>query len=128
MTQQIATTPEQGKRILACGVDPKSADFVWMEDKPNNPRLTLRSEIIEDSNPCIVEYGWSLGRILAILPPEVEVDLCVYYLEVIPNWRLSYTYYDYPLNVFDADDLIECCVKAIEWLTKNGYKLDEIKQ
>ena len=128
--------------MIACGVDPKSADFVWMEDKPNNPRLTLRTEIIEDSNPYIVGYGWSLGRILALLPTEIKTEDNSYYDEIstfglliypyMQGWQIDYQYCEddecYCLKCIHGFDLIEACVKAIEWLTKEKFKLNEIKQ
>lgn len=141
MNQQIATTPEQSKRLIACRVDPKSADFVWMEDKPNNPRLTLRTEIIEDNNPYLVGYGWSLGRLLALLPPTITEnsdyydEICNYGLLIYPymqGWQIDYQYCEddecHCLKCIHGSDLIEACVKAIEWLTKEKFKLNEIKQ
>ena len=140
MKENIATTPEQGKRILACGVDPKSADFVWMENKPN-PRLTLRTEIIEDSNPYIVGYGWSLGRLLAILPKIIICDAYGYiWLEIVwlyeENSIPTIRYFTQPNENDDEPDqweftdesIIECAVQAVEWIKDNGYKLNEIKQ
>ena len=145
MNQNICTTPEQSKRLIACGVDPKSADFVWMEDKPNNPRLTLRTEIIEDSNPYIVAFGWSLGRILALLPFVIDYK---YYLTIQKHkedsdpfhWGIAYMSAEYDnketLSTHSKDakfpkltnDLIEGLVMIIQDLKRNGYKLNEIKQ
>lgn len=132
MTQQIATTPEQGKRLLACGVDPKSADFVWMEDKPN-PRLTLRTEIIEDSNPYIVGYGWSLGRLLAMLPQDLMWQGLYYRLVMGPNeygWEIEYNDLSVLNNLHrvGAENLIDAVVYLIEWLTEEKYKLNEISK
>ena len=130
MNQQIATDPTQSQRLLACGVDPKSADFVWMEDKPN-PRLTLRTEIIEDSNPYIVGYGWSLGRILAMLPKDLMWQGLYYRLVMGPNenrWEIEYNDLSVLNNLHrvGAENLIEAVVRMVEWLTKYGYKLNNI--
>ncbi|MDE5886445.1 MAG: hypothetical protein K2H46_02535 [Muribaculaceae bacterium] len=132
MKQQIATDEGQSARLLACGVDPKSADFVWMEDKPN-PRLTLRTEIIEDSNPYIVGYGWSLGRLLAMLPKDLMWQGLYYRLVMGPNeygWEVEYNDLSVLNNLHRvvAENLIEAVVRMIEWLTEEKYKLNEITQ
>lgn len=137
MKQNIATTPEQSKRLLDCGVDPKSADFVWMDDNP--PRLTLRTEIIEDNNPYIVAFGWSLSRLLSLLPKVITCDAYGYiWLEIVwlyeENSIPTIRYFTPPNEnddepdqwEFTDDSIIECAVQAVEWLFQNGYKLNEI--
>lgn len=131
MKQNIATTPEQSKRLLDCGVDPESADFVWMDDNP--PRLTLRTEIIEDNNPYILAFGWSLSALLALLPKDLMWQGLYYRLVMGPNekgWEIEYNDLSVLNNLHraTADNLIECVVLMIEWLVKENYKLNEIKQ
>lgn len=130
MKNNIATTPDQGKRLLACGVDPKSADFVGMVDNP--PRLTMRTEVIEDSNPYIVAPAWSLSMLIALLPNRILVDdawyecqicLCTFGYEV----RYHSEVFKDPYGCL-CENPIEGCVEAIEWLSQNGYKLNEIKR
>ena len=118
MNQQIATTPEQSKRIIACGVDPKSADFVWMEDEPN-PRLTLRTKIIEDSNPYIVGYGWSLSALMDMINEE---RVLVAYLPKEKEWQVLAKINNVNHGCY-SDSPIESCVKMIEVMYKYGYNL-----
>lgn len=131
MKQNISTTPEQSKRLLDCGLDPESADFVWMDDNP--PRLTLRTEIIEDNNPYILAFGWSLSALLALLPKDLMWQGLYYHLVMGPNekgWEIEYNDLSVLNNLHraTADNLIECVVLMIEWLVKENYKLNEIKQ
>lgn len=140
MKHQIATDPSQSARLIACGVDPKSADFVWMEDNPN-PRLTLRTEIIEDSNPYIVAFAWSLSALIAMLPKIITCDAygCIW-LEIVwlyeENSIPTIRFFTPPNENDDEPDqweftdenIIECAVQAVEWIKDNGYKLNEIKQ
>ena len=145
MNQNIATTPEQSKRLIACGIDPKSADFVWMEDKPK-PRLTLRTEIIEDSNPYIVGYGWSLGRLLALLPPTItsspyededpygdydKYDFGLLLCTMYRGWQVVYGPTDEEdgvYNLYESEDasVIEAVVRMIETLVSHKRKLNTI--
>ena len=65
---QIATTIEQSKRLLAAGIDPKSADMYWgnvdfggcfqITLLPANPHLDINSTI---------SPAWSLSRLWDIL-------------------------------------------------------------
>lgn len=137
MKHEIATNPSQSQRLIACGVDLKSAAFVWMENKPNNPRLTLRTEIIEDNNPYILAFAWSLSALLALLPMEIRKDGIDFTMELKPyphdeeccRWCISY--YDSELEATayysEAPDPIEACVQMTEWLVDNGCKLNEIE-
>lgn len=134
---QIATDPDQSSRLIACDVDPKSADFVWMDDKPNNPSLTLRTEIIEDNNPYILAFAWSLWALLALSPKEITDDNGdSYYLSIAQQFPLSYEYgVSYKPCWSDGDAImrerdncpIEACVQMIEWLVDNGYKLNVVE-
>lgn len=134
MKQAIATDPSQSARLQACGVNPKSADFVWMDD--NQPRLTLRTEIIEDGNPYIVAPAWSLSTLLALLPMEIRKSGIDFTMELKPYpheeecYRWCISYYDNELEATayysEAPTPIEACVRIVEELTDNGYKLNEI--
>ena len=139
MKNQIATNPEQSQRLIACGVDPKCADFVWMEDKPN-PRLTLRTEIIEDSNPYIVAFGWSMSALIAMLPTYLTSAMGNKYMLELSKLRMHNAWEVQWFNgrerwrTVDKDKKyhklwdespIEACVKAIEWLAANGYNFNE---
>lgn len=129
---QIATDPSQSERLKACGVDPKSADLVWMDDKPS-PRLTLRTEIIEDNNPYIVAVCWSLSALIALFPMEINDEglQTVFQLTPYPDeLKWAAEYYDYTMDKYLCSQRdynpIEACVKAIEYITQNGYKLNGI--
>lgn len=128
---QIATDPDQSSRLIACGVDPKSADFVWMDDNP--PRLALRTEIIEDNNPYIVTVAWSLSALLALLPKEIyDCDDCYYFslakeLVICDDYSAAYKpcWFKGEELIYKRDNCpIEACVQLIEWLTANNFKLN----
>lgn len=69
---QIATTIEQSKRLLAAGIDPKSADMYWghvdfggsmqIVELPANPHLDINSTI---------SHAWSLSRLWDLLSGTV---------------------------------------------------------
>lgn len=137
MKHEIATNPEQSQHLIACGVDPKSADMVWMDDKPNNPRLALRTEIIEDGNPYIVTVAWSLSALLAMFPKEIyDKSDDMYYFSLAKEMAASDDYRAaYKPCWSEGEDLIykcspspiEACVQMIEWLVENGYKLNGVE-
>ena len=126
----IATTQEQSDRLLRCGVSADTADMARYED---------------DSVPMMPwdwttgSYGgtfpaWSLSRLLGLLPKRIKRgDYSDYTLNLSCDgcfWDLEYTYARYcgeddSLVLFEDTDPIEVCVKAIEWLMENNYKLNE---
>lgn len=148
MKHQIATTIEQSKRLLACGVDSKSADMVWLNRGKLEPYLTFNM----GSNRAIPEVGdipaWSLSTLLALLPTKIDKGyyltmqrcnalgspfayglaymLCDYDdVEDLDNWH---THSVGKKCVTNSDNPIEAVIRAIEWLVQNGYSLNTPKQ
>lgn len=132
MKHQIATTPEQSQRLIACGVNPESADMLHFD----NAILELRGlgKIPEYSTPA-----WSLSALLALLPSVIKEDndsfdeIHSYGLLMYPymqGWQIDYQCCVddecFCLKCIHDTELIEVCVTAVEWLTANGYKLNEI--
>lgn len=137
MKPQIATTPEQSKRLLACGVDPKTADMVWLNRGRNPAYLTFN----EGCNRAIPEVGdvpaWSLSALLALLPKDIYDDDDSYYFSLAKEYPLSNEYgaayipswYKGDALVRKHDDSpIEACVQIIEWLIPNKHQLNKIEE
>lgn len=151
---QIATNKGQSARLIACGVDPESADMCYLYWNESGEQLS-REEYLEIFNESFLDgrvelvskdFGdydhsyendspaWSLSALLALLPMVIRkygVDFSMilqsYPYEAECNrWCISY--YSWELEVTEcycaAPDPIEACVQMIEWLTKNGYKLN----
>lgn len=135
MTTNIATTLSQSRRLLQCGVPAESADmFRWVN--------SYGQEFLETHykpSPA-VKYtpAWSLSALLGLLPKEIKVDedpyseVQEYGLLIYPfmgGWQVDYQYCDNDecqcLKCVHGTDLIEACVKAIEWLAEDGYKLND---
>ena len=137
----IATTIEQSDRLLACRVDPETADMFYTNyrTKPNDgvPIVkTVSLGIRKDLIPA-----WSLSALLELLPKEIDIDgypyrisiyfentdepvignkWCLYYKPKKHNERSRID--DVPMY---ASDLIECAVLMIEWLHNQDYKLNQ---
>lgn len=137
--KQIATTPEQSQRLLACGVSPETADMML------TPHNTLSTEPYKNAlSDRGYSPAWSLSALLGLLPKEIDIDgypyrISIYFESpdepVIGNqWCLYYKpkkhneksrIDDVPMY---APDLIECAVLMVEWLTANNYKLNGIEK
>lgn len=134
MTTNIATTREQSARLLQCGVDPRTADMMF------TPHNTLSAEPYKEG---LKDRGyfpaWSLSALLPMLPSKIETDedpydeIQEYGLLLYPfkgGWQIDYQYciYDecHNLMCIYSTDIIEICVRAIELLTANNYKLNEL--
>ena len=131
MKHQIATTNEQSRRLIACGVDPNTADMCYVGGWKDVCAIPF-SKCNKEDTPA-----WSLSTLLALLPTEIKEDsdyydeICNYGLLIYPymqGWQIDYQYCEYDechcLKCVHGSDLIEACVKAIEWLTANGYTLN----
>lgn len=134
MKTQIATTKEQSQRLLECMVNSNTADMyadnydaLW--DVPFKD-CCRKKEV--GFSPA-----WSLSALLSLLPTEIKEDngsfdeISTYGLLIYPymqGWQIDYQYCKddecHCLKCIHDFDLIEACVKAIEWLTKNGYTLN----
>ena len=154
MKHQIATNPEQSQRLIACGVNPHSADMCYLYWDESGDQLS-RDEYLEIFNDSFLDGrvelvpkdfadydhsyetdspAWSLSALLALLPKEITDDNGNEYHFSLAYERPLCSDYDvsYKPCWFDGEDLIakhdsspiEACVQMIEWLTANGYTLN----
>ena len=147
MKQQIATDESQSARLIACGVDPSTADMVWQTPITTSQKrigekiLVLRHHNHQDYVGDVP--AWSLGRILALLPPTIttdedeygepiDYDLFIYPSATGKIWSVSYAYTEegYSDMLYESEDasVIEAVVRMIETIASNKHKLNEIKQ
>ena len=190
MTTSIATTPSQSRRLLECGVDPKTADMVWTyfeSDGEQYERLDVMSEYAYEVSSLKPIPAWSLSTLLSLIPPiiyapditdvpdnlseedeiagnwvppireyqwqmwcnpgrsfefegEKTVTPPVYGMKytsvrflppthpIAPNSPLTLYLYGDDGNIlaWTDENPVEVCVKAIEWLTANNYKLNQL--
>ena len=129
MNTNIATDLSQSQRLRRCGVSDDTADMARYED---------------DEVPMMPwdwttgSYGgtypaWSLSALLGLLPFKIHSGKYEYWLDIAPmdygrQWSIGYYCTEKPRvikGLTHTDSLIECAVQEIEWLTANGYKLNE---
>lgn len=131
MKTNIATSQSQSQRLLACGVPADTADMIYSEDC--GFEVNVGGRLPDGCTPA-----WSLNALLGLLPKEIEADDSIYDekqeygLLIYPfmdGWQVDYWYCEndecFCLKCVHDPDLIEACVQLIEWLTANGYKLNE---
>lgn len=142
MKNQIATTIEQSQRLIACGVDKNTADFYWCDFIPDEPFLAMGEIPRNNDTGEVMSDGdvpaWSLSALIALLPTEIKEnnsyfdEISTYGLLIYPymqGWQIDYQYCEddecHCLKCIHDTELIEVCVKAVEWLLKNGYNLNK---
>lgn len=148
----IATTIEQGKRLMACGIKVETADMcrIFTDDNGDNISIDEIEEIEADGGEVYgklipKDFGdydasyaddapaWSLSALLTeVLPPMLDErekeDLTVYsdlYLTYNSNFTDEYKWhcgYVFTDKRCDDDDPIEACVKMVELLHEKGIK------
>lgn len=138
MQNEIATTKLQSDRLMACGLLPNTADMTL--SYCNGGFYELMAETFHYG--CFDERdvpSWSQGRLLELIPSSLkgptgtEYRLELRKLRMHDAWEVQWfdgqsRYPTYDKNkkfhkLWDASP-IEACVKAIEWLTSMGYKLN----
>lgn len=128
MKTNLSTTKEQSARLLACGVSADTADMMF------TPHNTLSTEPYKETleNRGYIP-AWSLSALLGLLPFKIHSGKYEYWLDIAPmdygrQWSIGYYCTEKPRvikGLTHTDSLIECAVQEIEWLTSNGYKLNE---
>lgn len=131
MKTNICTTQEQSARLLQCGVSADTADMIGVEPDYGyecEPWSSMRGHDTRGYFPA-----WSLSALLGLLPFKIHSGKYEYWLDIAPmnygkQWSIGYYCTEKPRTIKGltrADSLIECAVQEIEWLTANGYKLNE---
>lgn len=137
MKTNIATTIQQSESLLRCGVSADTADMFYQTPITASQKATREDILlVRQADKTLFDTdipAWSLSRLLGLLPKRIKRGDCSDYTLGLSCdgcfWDLEYTYARYcgeddSLVLFEDTDPIEACVKAIEWLTANGYKLN----
>ena len=138
MRTNIATDLSQSQRLLRCGVSADTADMCWDKAKSPNKEgyswMLISENYLKRRSSDEFVPAWSLGALLGLLPFKIHSGKYEYWLDIAPmdygrQWSIGYYCMDKPRvikGLTHTDSLIECAVQEIEWLTANGYKLNEI--
>lgn len=129
MKTNICTTQDQSARLLKYGVPAESADMS-IDTDTDKLYLGAYSERVDKVHEV---PAWSLSRLLTLLPFKILCGNFEFWLDVAPinyskQWSVGYYCIEKPRTVKGLthdENLIEACVKAIEWLSANGYKLNK---
>ena len=129
MKTNICTTQDQSARLLRCGVPAESADMS-IDTDTDKLYLGAYSERVDKVHEV---PAWSLSRLLSVLPLKIQCGNFEFWLDVAPinfstQWSIGYYCTEKPRTIkglTHTESLIECAVQEIEWLSANGYKLNE---
>lgn len=129
MKTNICTTQDQSARLLKCGVPAESADMS-IDTDTDKLYLGAYSERVDKVHEV---PAWSLSRLLSLLPFKIPCGNFEFWLDVAPinfgtQWSIGYYCTEKPRTIkglTHTESLIECAVREIEWLSANGYKLNE---
>ena len=127
MKTNICTTKDQSARLLKCGVPAESADMSIDADT-DKLYLGAYSERVDKVHEV---PAWTLSRLLTLLPFKIPCGNFEFWLDVAPinygkQWSVGYYCIEKPRTIKGLthnENIIECAVQEIEWLSANGYKL-----
>lgn len=126
MKTEIATTKEQSRRLLACGVSPDTADMCWTRfesDGEKYEQLSVMDESAYEVASLTPIPAWGLSSLLGLLPKEMGIAVGAY---PDSDKYTCFTLIDPDIEPIVADTAIEATVQMIEQFVANGYKLNEI--
>lgn len=134
----IATTISQSRKLLELGLDPKTADMVWMCNKwlySIEDNILNKNDFNEQDT-----LAWSLSALLEVMPITITKSGMEYKLKVFPSglfsthsdtskWTLQYCGRDYSYRSRDKypilvavtqHDLIAAAYEMVCWLLEQG--------
>lgn len=137
MKTNIATDSLQSQRLLRCGVSADTADMFYQTPITVSQKVTREDILlVRQADKALFDTdipAWSLSALLGLLPFKIHSGKYEYWLDIAPmdygrQWSIGYYCMEKPRvikGLTHTDSLIECAVQEIEWLTANGYKLNE---
>ena len=131
MKEQV-TSIEQSKRLIELGVPAEKASMVWDTITPaSRPILRVAFDADVDTRRWKVDNinsipAFTVADLIAILPTTCggfQIGL-----DRVRNDSTHIFYEDYAdsshIIFFMENSLVESCVKSIEWVVSNNYKLN----
>ena len=119
----MATTKEQSRRLLACGVSPDTADMCWTRFEPDGEKYEFAS-----LSPI---PAWSLSALLGLLPKEIVTDTIMCDDDVCPisirwdtncqKWVVGYDLIPHPVGVGVDSELIDALFSTLCWVIEKNF-------
>ena len=117
----IATTLEQSRRLLELGLDPKSADMLYVYFGEDDYGLEIANELDDKINKFFNAEtipAWSLSALLELMPKELEIVLVK--TPVSGEYFFSWWADDNHMGD-DYKDPVTTAYEMVVWLLENGY-------
>ena len=132
MKNQV-TSIERSKRLIELGVPAEKASMVWDTISPaSHPILRVWDTSTDTKRWQVDNVGhvpaFTVADLIAILPITCG-DLHINIEEIKNSHKFIYYegrdgYDNLQTVLFVENSLVESCVRAIEWVTSNNYKLN----
>lgn len=116
----IATTIEQSKHLLELGLDPKTADMVWMCNKwlySIKDNILNREQFSEQDT-----LAWSLSALLEVMPNNDYWEICLWQYKD-QRWQCVFDDVEFSngeTKSFVADTPIDAAYEMVCWLLENN--------
>ena len=134
MKTEIATTKEQSRRLLACGVSPDTADMCWTRfesDGEKYEQLSVMDESTYEFASLSPIPAWSLSALLGLLPKEIVTDTIMCDDDVCPisirwdtncqKWFVGYDLIPHPVGVGVDSELIDALFSTLCWVIEKNF-------
>ena len=130
----MATTKEQSRLLLACGVSPDTADMCWTRfesDGEKYEQLSVMDESTYEFASLSPIPAWSLSALLGLLPKEIVTDTIMCDDDVCPisirwdtncqQWVVGYDIIPHPVGVGVDSELIDALFSTLCWVIEKNF-------
>lgn len=112
----IATTIKQSKKLLGLGINPDTADMLYIKREIND--TFIETPIVRPNGELLNSLpAWSLSALVDLMPKNVEIE------RTHIGWRCDYYSNNDSLLKYgkDKNTLFDAAFEMIEWLCQEGY-------
>lgn len=122
----MTTTPEQSRRLLDLGLDPKTSDAHW-ELQSDSYVLIPRGLDSYQNEPTAIP-AWSLNALMRLMPEiKTEHGIMQPYLVGGCGRRFRFLcFYKITYNTQNYEEPIDAAYEMVVWLLENGYINDTV--
>lgn len=114
----LATTIEQSRRLIELGLDPKTADMVYLFEDKEYPCVLKEPDYLDGSDTL----AWSLSALLEVMPNNDYWEICLWQYKD-EQWQCVFDDVEFSSGEtkgFTAKDPFTAAYEMVCWMLENN--------